>query len=109
MMRVFRIATIAEMEALRTEWRELEMRACVRLPFLTSAWAENWWGHFAETRWGVADRLEMRAVRAGGGLLVGVAPLMLTERPSIGPLRIRVLQFFGSDPNVTELRGPLYD
>jgi CelD/BcsL family acetyltransferase involved in cellulose biosynthesis len=30
---------------------------------------------------------------------------MLTHRPSIGPLRVRVLQFFGADVNLTEVRG----
>src|SRR5262249_14982003 len=38
--------------------------------------------------------------------LIGVAPMMLTERPAVGPLRARHLQFFGADPNVTEVRGP---
>ncbi len=109
MMRVERIAELPQLEALLPEWRALERRACVRLPFLTAAWARTWWEHFAEKRWGVIDRLEVRAVRGDDDLLVGVAPLMLTERPSVGPIRVRVLQFFGSDPNVTELRGPLYD
>jgi CelD/BcsL family acetyltransferase involved in cellulose biosynthesis len=32
---------------------------------------------------------------------------MLTERPSVGPLRARCLQFIGADPNITEIRGAL--
>ena len=31
--------------------------------------------------------------------------MMLTQRPRSGPLRFRCLQFFGADPNITELRG----
>jgi CelD/BcsL family acetyltransferase involved in cellulose biosynthesis len=40
-----------------------------------------------------------------GERLVAVAPLMLTERPAVGPVRVRMLHFFGADPNITELRG----
>jgi CelD/BcsL family acetyltransferase involved in cellulose biosynthesis len=38
---------------------------------------------------------------------------MLTQRPGIGPLRVRMLQFIGADPNITELRmmlcAPAYE
>src|SRR5260370_22825382 len=30
---------------------------------------------------------------------------MLTERPAFGPLRLRILQFIGADPNITELKS----
>ena len=33
--------------------------------------------------------------------------MMITTRPSIGPIRVRQLQYFGADPNITELRGVL--
>jgi CelD/BcsL family acetyltransferase involved in cellulose biosynthesis len=32
---------------------------------------------------------------------------MITRRPAVGPLCIRNLQFFGADPNITEVRGVL--
>src|SRR5437016_10961604 len=32
---------------------------------------------------------------------------MLTERSSFVPLRVRMVQFFGADPNITELRSIL--
>ena len=51
------------------------------------------------------DHLFVHTVRDGAGALVAVAPLMLTERPGRGPVRARLLQFFGADPNVTETRG----
>jgi CelD/BcsL family acetyltransferase involved in cellulose biosynthesis len=34
---------------------------------------------------------------------------MLTRRPGYGPAAFRVLDFIGTDPNVTEVRGPLVD
>jgi CelD/BcsL family acetyltransferase involved in cellulose biosynthesis len=33
-----------------------------------------------------------------------VAPLMITERPAVGPFRLRCLQFIGADYNITEVR-----
>jgi CelD/BcsL family acetyltransferase involved in cellulose biosynthesis len=48
-------------------------------------------------------------VRHENGTPVLIAPMMVTERPSRGPLRVRSLQFFGADPSVTELRGVLVD
>jgi len=107
-LRVDRVTTIEQLDALAPEWRELEVRAGLRLPFSSASWACSWWRHFAESRLYVHDRLHVRAVRAlPDGLLVGVAPMMITERPSRGPLRLRVLQFFGQDPNLTELRTVL--
>jgi hypothetical protein len=41
-----------------------------------------------------------------GPKLIAIAPMMMTERPALGPLHARRLQFFGADPNMTELRGP---
>jgi CelD/BcsL family acetyltransferase involved in cellulose biosynthesis len=31
--------------------------------------------------------------------------MLVSRRPSVGPIRVRQLQFFGADPNITELRG----
>lgn len=31
--------------------------------------------------------------------------MVLTRRPGVGSLAVRVLQFVGADPNMTELRG----
>ena len=107
-LRVEVITTIEGLRALEPEWRELEARAGLELPFQGAIWARHWWTSFAEKRFGLRDSLQIRAVRDGtGGRLLAVAPMMLTDRPAIGPLRIRILQFFGADPNITELRGML--
>jgi hypothetical protein len=31
--------------------------------------------------------------------------MVITRRPAVGPVAVRVAQFFGADPNVTEMRG----
>ncbi len=64
-----------------------------------------WWRHFKENSLWVRDELFVLAVRDEHGRLIAVAPLMRTLRPAWGPLRIREIQFFGADPNITELRG----
>jgi hypothetical protein len=93
--------------ALRREWEELEVRAQSTLPFRSWAWNASWWLTFPEDRLAVGDELRLFTVRDEAGTLRGVAPMMLTSRPSRGPLRLRVLQPFGTDPNITEIRGLL--
>lgn len=108
-LRVERIETSEALTALRPEWQKLAAAHGGGLPFTTWEWNESWWAHFRERRFTVRDRLFTLAVREDSGELVGVAPLMLTERPGTGPLRARIVQFFGADPNITELRGVICD
>ena len=93
--------------ALEPEWLALERSSGNTLPFRTATWALCWWKHMREARLALADSLAMRAVRAADGRLVGVAPLILTERPAVGPFRARCLHLIGADPNMTEIRGAL--
>ena len=76
-----------------------------RLPFATCDWLVGWWLLFREDRRVLRDRLFVHAVRDEQGTLVALAPLMLTERPAMGPLRTRSITFLGVDKNITELRG----
>ncbi|MEI9937364.1 MAG: GNAT family N-acetyltransferase [Pseudomonadota bacterium] len=90
---------------LETEWRALESHAGT--PFATWAWAVAWWAQLREEKLGVKDSLSIRTVRTHEGRLVAVAPMLISRRPSVGPFRVRQLQFFGADPNITEQRGLL--
>jgi CelD/BcsL family acetyltransferase involved in cellulose biosynthesis len=90
---------------LKREWEKLEESARVELPFHTWAWNAAWWPAFREDRFAVRDELQLLTLRDSDGSLRGVAPMVLTFRPGRGPLRSRLLQFFGADPNVTEIRG----
>lgn len=47
----------------------------------------------------------MLSVRDADGKLRALAPMMTTTRPAVGIIGIRVLNCFGTDPNVTEIRG----
>jgi CelD/BcsL family acetyltransferase involved in cellulose biosynthesis len=91
---------------LESDWRRL-CETAGTLPFMSWEWSVSWWTHLARRGLGVKDRLYVRTITDDSGQLVGVAPLMLTEMPSLGPVRFRCLQFFGADPNITELRGVL--
>src|SRR6478752_5692061 len=91
--------------ALESEWRALEAHA--ETPFVTWDWAVAWWAQLREEKLGVTDSLSIRSVRTLQGRLVAVAPMLISRRPSLGPIRVRQLQFFGADPNITEQRGML--
>jgi CelD/BcsL family acetyltransferase involved in cellulose biosynthesis len=100
------VRTTEGLLGLRNEWMALEERAQVQLPFRTFAWNAAWWNTLREDKLAVRDSLELRTVRdAFTGKLIGIAPLLLSTMPSRGPLRARELQFFGADPNITEVRG----
>jgi CelD/BcsL family acetyltransferase involved in cellulose biosynthesis len=53
----------------------------------------------------VRDQFHSYVIRDQHGHLIAIAPMMLTSRPAIGPLRSRELHFFGADANLTEIRG----
>jgi CelD/BcsL family acetyltransferase involved in cellulose biosynthesis len=95
----------AEIAELTPEWESLSDAQVPWLPFLGPIWNRVWWRHMAERGPLVTDLLEVRAIRSQAGALIAVAPLMVTERPAMGPLRARLLQFLGADPLMTEARG----
>jgi CelD/BcsL family acetyltransferase involved in cellulose biosynthesis len=106
-LRVEKVSSDDGLAALEKEWRALERSSGNTLPFRTFAWTSAWWRHLHEQRRAVSDSLAIRTIRARDGRLVGIAPLTVTERPALGPLRTRTLRFIGADPNVTEMRGVL--
>lgn len=108
----FRVSTITrpeELPAIHDEWMELMTRSNETLPFLFPEWATSWWHHFREDKRSLRDHLTLKLVRRSSGELVGVIPLMRTDRPGTGPLRLRVLGFVGADPYITEQPAPLVD
>ncbi len=101
--------TVDELSALSPEWLELVERAECSVPYQLPEWLIAWWEWFRQDTPLIRDSLRVQAVRTDSGKLVGVVPLMLTERPRFGPLRVGSLGFIGADPYITELRSPILD
>ncbi|MEW5421249.1 GNAT family N-acetyltransferase [Amorphus sp. 3PC139-8] len=97
----------ANLAALQPEWRELATTVHPRTPFALPEWHLTWWRHFQRDSAMIRDTLRVYVLRDDEGRLVAVAPMMMTHRPAVGPLCTRELQFFGADPYMTELRGPI--
>ncbi len=108
-LRIETITTIEGLRALGEDWSALSQRAHNDLPFLLHEWMVTWWEHFQKHERLLEDSLHTLAVRRASGELVAVAPMMRTERPARGPVRIRALNFLGADPYITELRHVLVD
>jgi len=104
-LKVERLGTVEQLNALSDKWEALDAATFPRTPFSGPTWNLLWWKHFRESRPLVRDRFFVHAVWDEAGQLRAIAPLMITEQPSMGPLRTRRLQFWGSDANVTEIRG----
>jgi hypothetical protein len=68
-----------------------------------------WWEHYKQNNLLVKDRLFSFSLWDERENLVAIAPLFITNQPSIGPFRMRRLRFFGTDANVTEMRGLICD
>ncbi len=103
------VRTPEELAALAGEWTQLHERARLALPFALPEWLATWWETFRQDHRLIRDSLHIKVVRHGSGELAGVIPLMLTERPSFGPLRVRALSFLGADEYITEQRVALVD
>jgi CelD/BcsL family acetyltransferase involved in cellulose biosynthesis len=102
---VTRLHSVEELEKILPEWEELDRQVFPRTPFTSPLWNTLWWRHFRAERGMVRDDFYVHVVRNAEGKLIAVAPLMLTHRPGNGIAMLRSLQFFGADPNLTELRG----
>lgn len=87
------------------DWERLDRLMRPRTPFSSVLWNSLWWKHYHKRGLLLADEFLVLAVRATNGQLVAVAPLLRRFCPAIGPVRWRMIQFFGADASITELRG----
>jgi len=87
------------------EWDSLDRRTSPRTPFTSPAWVLPWWRHFSRRSMLFRDEFFCHVVRDDGGRLVAIAPLARTFAPGVGPPVLRIVQFFGFDSALTEIRG----
>lgn len=90
---------------LTAEWEALDEQIFPRSPFTSPLWIELWWRHIRRQNPLFRDEFFCHIVRDADDRLVAVAPLMRTYCPRLGLPRMRMVQFFGTDPSITELRG----
>ena len=105
MLNIERLDGPEALEALEPEWEMISSMISPRTPFSGPLWNILWWKYLREDSFSVRDEFYVLAIRDESHNLVAVAPLMRTLRPSIGPVRICELQFFGADSFFTEIRG----
>src|SRR5215470_2655175 len=108
----FKVSTHTTLEGLRQleeEWLGLLLRAEADLPFQWPDWIITWWEHFRQERSVIRDSLQLKVVRRDSGELTAVIPWMATERPAMGPVRVRTLGFIGADRYLTEQRAAIVD
>ncbi len=109
MLEVTTITTEHELAELEKPWRALLARTGNDLPFLLPEWDLSWWQCFRQEAALIRDSLRVKVVRDASGDVLGILPLMLTERPGFGPLRAKMLALLGADRNVTEMRAPIVE
>jgi CelD/BcsL family acetyltransferase involved in cellulose biosynthesis len=99
------ITSISALLALAPEWETLSRTLPLQSPFVTPSWNILWWQHLHASSVLIHDRLMVFALRDAQGQLRAIAPMMISIRPGLGSFGVKVLQFFGADPNITEIRG----
>lgn len=93
------------LEAITPEWEKLDAELSPRTPFTSPLWTKLWWRHLRQARAVIRQEFFVHTVRDVAGNLVAIAPLMITHRPGIVPVQLRILQFFGgADGSITEHR-----
>jgi hypothetical protein len=102
---VRRLSDPDQLSDLVTEWGQLEKEVFPRTPFTSALWIQLWWRHFKRNNLLFRDEFFCHVVRDDDGLLVALAPLMRTYCLGLGPALMRIVQFFGNDPSLTEFRG----
>jgi CelD/BcsL family acetyltransferase involved in cellulose biosynthesis len=105
-LRVERLPAPEALADIAAEWEELDRQIEPRTPFTSPAWIMSWWKHFSRRpRAFFHDEFFGHVVRDGDGCLVAVAPLIRTTPIGIASPLLRMIQFFGTDPALTEIRG----
>lgn len=90
--------TTEALSALETEWKHLQAESDAWSVFSTWDWASVWWRHF-----GHKGELWLLQARDAHGLLVGIAPLMLTNYSRLPGMSWRQIQFISTDLHTDHL------
>jgi CelD/BcsL family acetyltransferase involved in cellulose biosynthesis len=108
-LEVCTLTTVDQLRTIQGEWLALLRRTRLDLPFLQPEWVITWWELLHQERLVIRDCLHVKAVRRDSGQLVAIIPMMVTERPAVGPARVRAVGFLGADNYLTEQLAPIVD
>ena len=101
------IADLTKLEAFVPEWSVLFVAVTPKTPSKSPLWCLAWWRRYRRHNVWAFDDMRVYVLRDQNGRLVGVAPMIVTRRPGYGAFCLRELQYFGADPYITQLRGPV--
>lgn len=105
-LRIEQLSGPEAFEKITAEWEELDAQISPRTPFTSPLWAKVWWRHVRQSRPSIRQEFFAHIVRDENGRLLAIVPLMISHRPALGPVRLRLLQFLGgADGSITEHRG----
>jgi CelD/BcsL family acetyltransferase involved in cellulose biosynthesis len=105
-LRIERLSGPDALAALAAQWDKIDSNLLPRTPFTSVEWAKLWWTHLRRDSFFTRHEFFVHLVRDEGGRAIAVVPLVITNIPSKGWPRLRILQFFGAgDSSITELRG----
>jgi CelD/BcsL family acetyltransferase involved in cellulose biosynthesis len=100
------ITTVEGIRALRPDYERLYRLTGNTLPFARHEWHLAWCRQFLNRSPRVHDQPLFCVSRDSSGVCVGIVPLVLSRR-QLGPLKLVTVALIGSDPSLTEIRGPL--
>src|SRR5215475_3913449 len=89
MLKIERITSLREFEAIRADWNDLLQRSRSNCVFLTHEWLTAWSRHLSEGR-----KLEIVTARKDDRL-VGILPVAL-QAPQYSRMMPRIVEFLGS-------------
>jgi hypothetical protein len=104
-LRIENLASATDIEASLWEWETLAARTSPWSPFATPTWNTLRWKHYCNRQMLGSRWFFVHVIRGECNRLIGVAPLLLRRIPVIGGLELCAIEFFGTDPSITEIRG----
>ena len=108
-LRIERLASARDIQAILGEWEALATHTSPWSPFATPTWNTLWWKHYCKRQRLGSRELFVHVARSEDNRLIAVAPLLLRRIIVTGGLELRAIEFFGADPAITEIRGVVCD
>jgi len=100
--------TIDALRELKFDYERLQAVTRNTLPFALHDWHVAWCEQFLEVNEHIYAQPMIHVVRNREHACVAIVPLILTRR-AVGPVKLASLDLVGTDPAITEIRGPLVE